>query len=163
LTNFDPPLPVTLCHTSWDSPKVRHTSRTIRFLVEQKTWTKAPAQAVQSISQWFAGFLFEGFVRGFLSGRFCPRRFLSIPLLSEYLHYNRKLTINFNVTFHMYDKNFSKCDVTCSWTPSPCHKLSHFLGPPSPSSVTYFMDGPLPLSQTTKIPLDNYITHIIYM
>src|SRR6218665_1694847 len=25
--------------------------------------------------------------------------------------------------------------------PSPCHKLSHLLGPP-PSSVTYFMDGP---------------------
>src|SRR6218665_1087241 len=30
-------------------------------------------------------------------------------------------------------------------TPSPCHKLSHLLGPgPSPpSSVTYCMDGPL--------------------
>ena len=28
-------------------------------------------------------------------------------------------------------------------TPSPCHKLSHFLGPPPLSSVTYFMDGPL--------------------
>ena len=27
--------------------------------------------------------------------------------------------------------------------PSPCHKLSHLLGPPPPSSVTYFMDGPL--------------------
>ena len=27
-------------------------------------------------------------------------------------------------------------------TPSPCHKLSHFLGPPSPSSLTNFMDGP---------------------
>src|SRR6218665_1750390 len=27
-------------------------------------------------------------------------------------------------------------------TPSPCHKLSHLLGPPPPSSVTYFMDGP---------------------
>ena len=26
-------------------------------------------------------------------------------------------------------------------TPDPCHKLSHLLGPPS--SVTYFMDGPL--------------------
>src|SRR6218665_1561376 len=26
--------------------------------------------------------------------------------------------------------------------PSPCHKLSHLLGPPPPSSVTYFMDGP---------------------
>ena len=27
-------------------------------------------------------------------------------------------------------------------TPSLCHKLSHFLGPPPPS-VTYFMDGPI--------------------
>ena len=27
-------------------------------------------------------------------------------------------------------------------TPSPCHKLSHFLAPPPPSSGTYFMDGP---------------------
>ena len=27
-------------------------------------------------------------------------------------------------------------------TPSLCHKLSQFLGPPPPSSVTYFMDGP---------------------
>src|SRR6218665_2677516 len=26
--------------------------------------------------------------------------------------------------------------------PSPCHKLSHLLGPSPPSSVTYFMDGP---------------------
>ena len=25
---------------------------------------------------------------------------------------------------------------------SPCHKLSHLLGPPANSSVTYFMDGP---------------------
>ena len=29
------------------------------------------------------------------------------------------------------------------FTPSPCHKLSHLLGLPSPPScVTYFMDGP---------------------
>ena len=27
-------------------------------------------------------------------------------------------------------------------TPSPCHELSHLLEPLSPSSVTYFMDGP---------------------
>jgi len=26
---------------------------------------------------------------------------------------------------------------------SLCHKLSRLLGPPPPSSVTYFMDGPL--------------------
>ena len=42
--------------------------------------------------------------------------------------------------FHMYDKNLYKHDVTMLLTPSPCHKLSHLLGPPS--SMTYFMDGP---------------------
>src|SRR6218665_2024362 len=39
-------------------------------------------------------------------------------------------------------KNY-KWDVTCSLPPSPCHKLSHLLGPPPPSSVTYLMDGPI--------------------
>src|SRR6218665_1687733 len=41
---FWPPPPVTLWHTSRDPPKVRHTSRTPRFLVGlvQKTRTKAP-------------------------------------------------------------------------------------------------------------------------
>src|SRR6218665_1927519 len=33
------------------------------------------------------------------------------------------------------------------FTLSPCHKLSHLLGPPPPSSVTYFMDGPLTVAQ----------------
>jgi len=33
------------------------------------------------------------------------------------------------------------------FTPSPCHKLSHLLGPPPPpSSVTYFLEGPLPFA-----------------
>src|SRR6218665_2620400 len=67
---------------------------------------------------------------GFLSGRFRPGWFLSVPLLSEYIHYNRKLNITFNFRFHMYEIFCLKCDVTCSWTPSPCHKLSHLLGPP---------------------------------
>src|SRR6218665_2960925 len=77
-------------------------------------------------------FCLEGFVRG----GFCPS-----PLLSEYIRSNRKLNITFNFRFHMYEI-FLKCDATCSWTPPPCHKLSHLLGPPPPSSVTYFMDGP---------------------
>src|SRR6218665_1533733 len=79
LTNFDP-LPLSRLVTPPGSPLkyVTHLGRP-RFLVEQKTWTKTPCP-VQSISQWFAGFLFGGFVRGFLSGRFCPGWFLSIPL-----------------------------------------------------------------------------------
>src|SRR6218665_422877 len=86
-------------------------------------------------------FLFGALSGAFLSGRLRPGWFLSVPLLSEYIHYNRKLNITFNIRFHMYEL-FLKCDITCSWTPSPCCKLSHLLGPPSPSSVTYFMDGP---------------------
>ena len=35
--------------------------------------------------------------------------------------------------------------------PTPCHKLSHLLGPPPPSSVTYFMDGPKTLDQIQNI------------
>jgi len=66
----------------------------------------------------------------FLSGRFCPGWFLSVPLLSEYIRYNRKLNITVNFRFHMYTTKFQKCDVTCSWTPPLCHKLSHLLGPP---------------------------------
>ena len=30
---------------------------------------------------------------------------------------------------------------------APCHKLSHFLSPPPPWSVTYFMDSPLGLGR----------------
>src|SRR6218665_2592467 len=38
---------------------------------------------------------------------------------------------------------FLKCDVKSPWTPPPpCHKLSHLLGPPPPSTITYFMNGP---------------------
>src|SRR6218665_4040476 len=40
-------------------------------------------------------FCLEGFVRGW---------FLSVPLLSEYICYIRKLNITLNFMFHMYDK-----------------------------------------------------------
>src|SRR6218665_2270111 len=63
-TNFDPP---PLCHTLSHIPgpplKVRHTSRTPRFLVGlvKKSWKKSP---VKILSHLFA----EVFVRGVLSG-----------------------------------------------------------------------------------------------
>jgi len=59
------------------------------------------------------------------------------------IHYNRKLHITFNFRFHMYEF-FLKCDITCSWTPP----LSQAVTPSrttSPSSVTYFRDGPFVL------------------
>src|SRR6218665_3531711 len=76
-------------------------------------------------------FCLEGFVRG----GFCPS-----PLLSEYIHYNRKLNIIFNFRFHMYEIFLKSVTSHALGPPPPCHKLSHLLRPPS--SVTYFMDGP---------------------
>src|SRR6218665_3015203 len=75
LANFDPlPPSDTLCHTSRDPPKVRHTSLTPRFLVGlvQKTRTKAPCTNFLSIIR-------GGFCPGVLSERFCPGWFLSVP------------------------------------------------------------------------------------
>ena len=69
---------------------------------------------------------------------------MSVSLLLEYICYNIKLNITLNFRFHMYDK---KCISVTSQavrlsTPPPvtnCHTFSD----PSPSSVTYFMDGPI--------------------
>src|SRR6218665_1829642 len=40
-------------------------------------------------------------------------------------------------------KKILKCDVTCSWIPSPVTNCHTFSDPLPPSSVTYFMDGPI--------------------
>src|SRR6218665_2046708 len=86
LRYFGPILTPSLCHTLSHisgPPKVCHTSRTSQFLV------------VHAYIHVFTGvFCLEGFVRG----GFCPSR-----LLSEYIHYNRKLNITFNFSFHMYE------------------------------------------------------------
>ena len=91
----------------------------------------------------FAGVFVWGFVwgfclEGFIRGGFCPP-----PLLSEYIHYNRKLIITFNFRFHMHERNF-KCVMPHALGPPPppvtnCHTFSDLL---LPSSVTYFMNGP---------------------
>ena len=100
---------------------------------------KAPCTNSLSIVNCSRGLLSGGFcpgvfcLEGFVRGGFCLYH-----LLSEYICYNRKLKITLNFMFHMYDKKF--ISVT-----------SHALDPipvtlsrtPSPSSVTYFMDGPI--------------------
>src|SRR6218665_2231163 len=86
--------------------------------------------------------------RRFLTERYCPGIFvcrvlsgvvLSVPLLSEYIHYNRRLNITFNFRFNIYEKNSSV--------------MSHDLGPLSqtvtpsrtPSNLIVFLYGrPLP-------------------
>src|SRR6218665_2628003 len=138
---FLPPLPLSHFVTHPGTPRkyVTHLG-TPRFLenLVQKTWTKAPLyKFCLNCSQ---GFLSEVLSGGLLSGRFCPGWFLSVPVLSEYICYIRKLNIILNFMFRRYDKKIYKCDVTCSLPPPLCHKLSHLLGPPPPSSVTYFMD-----------------------
>src|SRR6218665_811950 len=105
------------------------------------------------------GVFVRGFVLGFLSGRFARGSFYPFPLLSEYLSFNRKLNITFNFTFHMYDKTIKKCDVTCSWTPSLCHKLSHFLGPLFPLERDVLYGRPL----STEIRLKNLTLLILLL
>ena len=76
-----------------------------------------------------------------MSGRFCPGWLLSVPVLSEYICYNRKLNITLNFMFRMYDKKIISVTSHALCPPPPvtnCHTISD----PSPSSVTYFMDGP---------------------
>src|SRR6218665_3181932 len=50
-------------------------------------------------------FLFgEFFLGGFCLEDFVRDGFLSIPFLSEYIRYNRKLNITLDFRFHMYEK-----------------------------------------------------------
>src|SRR6218665_4051382 len=74
----------------------------------------AKYMSLQGVCVTRRGILFGGLsgifcLEGFVRNGFCPS-----SLLSECIHYNRRLNITFNVRFHMYNF-FSKCDVTCSW------------------------------------------------
>ena len=111
-----PLIPVTLCHTSRDPPKVRPTSRTPHHIFSRPS--KTPDKIVRRV--FSGGFSLESFVRGW---------FLSVPLRSEYFCYNRKLNITLNFRFHMYDTKIISV-TSQALDPSPCHKLSHHLGPP---------------------------------
>ena len=122
------PSPATLCHTS----------RTLRIFGSTKNWTQS--HCTKSLSM-VRGVSVGGFCLGFFVWKvwsgvgFCP-----FPLLSEYVCYYGKLNITLNFRFHMYDNKFES--VTSQALGLPCHKLSHFLWPTFPSSVTYFIDGP---------------------
>jgi len=64
-------------------------------------------------------------------------------------------------------KKIEKCDVACSWTPLP--GLSQTVPPSrtlSPSSVTYFMDGPNPNPSnpsSSSLPLRNLSLQLIIL
>ena len=46
------------------------------------------------------------------------------------------------------------------FTLSPCHKLSHLLGPPP--SVTYFMDGPEPMDSWILNEARTIFVHLVF-
>src|SRR6218665_1133472 len=87
----------TLSHISVP-PKVRPTSRTPTIFGSTCIHTYVITGGFVLV----CGGFWPGFCLGFLSGRFCLGC-LSIPLLSEYIHYNRKLNITFNVRFHVHE------------------------------------------------------------
>src|SRR6218665_3269191 len=105
LVNFDPPPPVTLCHTSRDPQKyVTHLGPPIFVGLVQKARTKAPCTNFLLIVRGgFCPGVFVFCLEGFVRGGFC-----SFPLLSEYICCNRMLNITLNFMFHMYDNCFYK-------------------------------------------------------
>src|SRR6218665_2760465 len=148
LANFDP---LTLSHFVKHPGTPQSTSHISNPPIFSRPSTKKPGQKppVQILSQLFAGF----FVRGcFVMGSFVWKVlfgvvFVPFSLLSEYICYNRNITLSF--MFHMYDK---KSISVTSHAPDPL-PLSQTVTPsrtPSPpSSVTYFMDSPTPFQWRT--------------
>src|SRR6218665_254693 len=131
LDQFCTPPSVTPCHTSQDPLKY-------------VTHLGPPIFSSTCIHNVFTGgfvLVRGGFLPGGLSGVFCLEGFVrggfcpSI-LLSECIHYNRKLNITFNFRFHMYEMFFES--VT-----------SHALGPPFLSPVTncHTFSDPRPLER----------------
>src|SRR6218665_4226135 len=88
--------------------------------------------SLQEVCVSSRGFLFGGLSAVFVWKVSSEVVFVRPPLLSEYIHYNRKLNIILNFRFHMYDI-FLK-SVT-----------SHALGPPPPVTNCHTFLDPLPL------------------
>jgi len=110
------PCPVTLCHIS------RISGSLLKYVIHLRPLIFCSTCYIQGV--FVRGFMSWGFVWKVLSGVV-----LFVPLLSEYIHYNRKLIITLNFRFHMYE-NFCKHVTSHTLGPSPWHKLTHLLGPP---------------------------------
>src|SRR6218665_2734703 len=85
LANFYPFPPP--CHTS--SHILGHPENPSHISIFRRPSTKDPDKShlVQILSQLFVGVFVRGVLSGgLLSGRFCPGWFLSVPVLSEYIH-----------------------------------------------------------------------------
>ena len=134
---FTPLLPVTLCHTSRDPLKVRHTSRTTRFLVVQKARTKPP---VQNLSQRFAGFfpgvLFWVFcLEAFVRGSFVRSPSVRIHPFQQKVKHHFKFHASYVWQKHLKAWRQMLLD------PLPLSQTVTLSR--TPSSVAYFMDGPM--------------------
>src|SRR6218665_1183563 len=142
LANFYSPPP---CHTSSHIPRpprkyVTHLGPRIFRRPSTKNPDKSPL--VQILSQLLTGFLsggfcqevfcLEGFIRGWL---------LSISVMSEYICYIRKLNITLNFMFHKCGKKSINV-MSHALYPLPLSQTVTPSRTPSPSSMTYFMDGP---------------------
>ena len=129
--------PSSPCHTSSHIPgpppeSTSHISDPPPIFRRPSTKNPDKSPLVQILSQLFTGVFVRGVLSvGLLSGRFCPGWFLSVPVLSEYICYIRKLNITLNFMFRVYDKKY-KCDVTCSLPPPPVTNCHTFLDPPNP-------------------------------
>src|SRR6218665_3455312 len=135
LGQFLPPLPLSHFVTHPGTPRkyVTHLGPP-RFLegLVQKPRQKPPC--TNSVSIVRRGFCPGGFARGLLSGRFCLVWLLSVPVLSEYICYYRKLNITLNFMFRMYDKKIISVTSHALYPPL---SLSHLLGPPLERDVLY--------------------------
>src|SRR6218665_1000387 len=106
--------PIPHCHTFTHPMTPKSTSHIsdppIFSTLVQKQGQKPP---VQIISQLFAGVFVRGFCQGSLVWKVLFGVVFSIPLLSEYICYNRNVNITLNFMFHMYDIKMYKREVTC--------------------------------------------------
>src|SRR6218665_78242 len=150
LANFYPPPPIT--HPETPRKYVTHLGPP-RFLegLVQKPGQKPPC--TNSVSIVGMGFCPGVLSEGLLPRRFCPGWFLSVPVLSEYICYIRKLNITLNFMFRMYNKIFYKCDVTCSLLPLPLSQTVTPSRTPSPLERDVLYGRPLSHLCISHIPL----------
>src|SRR6218665_1460293 len=132
LANFDPlPLSHFVTHPGTPRKYVIHLGPP-DFLVGLVQLTRTKALCTKFSLNCSRDFLSGGFcqgvfcLEGFVQGGFCP-----FPLLSEYICYNKKLNINLNFMFHVYDKKIIS------------YVTSHALDSPSPVTNCHIFSDPL--------------------
>ena len=118
---FWPPSP---CHTLFHIPGPPESSCTSH--ISDPPIFSRPSTQIPDKSPRYKFYL--NCSRRSLSGGFVRVDFCPFPLLLQYIYYNRKLNITWNFMFHVIDKKFISV-TSHALTPSPCHKLSHLLGP----------------------------------